>query len=187
MLHPVEEIEVLGKKYDRKLTFRSHILECARKASCRITCLRRMSWLLDAKGRELLYKAQIRSLLEYSPLTWGGAAQTHLKILDRVQERAERIITEDEPHHATTLQSLQHRRDVSGLSTLYKIQQERIAHLQSLRQPTRQVQRTTRSVERIPEALAEPRCRTEHYKRTFIPRYVKKWNEFLVHHPHMEQ
>ena len=43
---------------------------------------------------EVLYKAQILSLLEYVCLAWGGAASKHLTLLDRVQEREAKLIRE---------------------------------------------------------------------------------------------
>ena len=63
-LAPRDEMEVLGVTYDRKLTFSSHIEQLARQASGKLASLRRMSWLLDGRGLELLYKAQVRSSLE---------------------------------------------------------------------------------------------------------------------------
>ena len=134
----------------------------------------------------ILYKSQVRSLLEYAPLAWGGAAAKHLSLLDRVQDRARSIIQDGDPTQEPHLQNLQHRRDVAGLTTLYKIQQQRTAHLQPLRQPARQVQRSTRRVERTPDALAEPRCNTQHHQRQFIPKYVRLWNEFLAFFPDIE-
>ncbi|MPC53253.1 hypothetical protein E2C01_047142 [Portunus trituberculatus] len=52
-LAPQDEVEVLGVTYDCRLTFKSHIERLAREAS-----LRRMSWLLDNRGLEVLYKAK---------------------------------------------------------------------------------------------------------------------------------
>ena len=63
---PQDEVEVLGVTYDSALTFRHHIERLAREASGKLASLRRISWLLDAKGFEVLYKAQVRSSLEYS-------------------------------------------------------------------------------------------------------------------------
>ena len=88
-----DEVDVLGVTYDSALTFRSHIERLAREASGKLAALRRISWLLDRKGLEVLYKAQVRSSLEYSCLAWGGAASRHLSLLDRVQARAVRLIT----------------------------------------------------------------------------------------------
>ncbi|MPC94566.1 hypothetical protein E2C01_089740 [Portunus trituberculatus] len=76
-------MEVLVVTYDSALTFRHHIERLAREASGKLASFRRMSWFLDDKGLEFLYKAQVRSSLEYSCLAWGGAASRHLSLMDR--------------------------------------------------------------------------------------------------------
>ena len=97
--------------------------------------LRRISWLLDGKGLQMLYKAQVPSSMEYSSLAWGGAANKHLSILDKVQARAVRLIRDSGAVQEPTLHSLQHRRDVAGLTVIFKVQQQRASHLQALRYP----------------------------------------------------
>nr|CAH7723298.1 unnamed protein product [Callosobruchus chinensis] len=57
-----------------------------------------------------LYKAQIRSSLEYCPHIWGTAAPTTLSILDAVQRRAIRLI--GDPASPCHLQPLSHQRGV---------------------------------------------------------------------------
>nr|CAH7768606.1 unnamed protein product [Callosobruchus chinensis] len=57
-----------------------------------------------------LYKAQIRSNLEYCSHIWGAAASTTLSIFDAVQRRAIRLI--GDPALTGHLQPLSHRRDV---------------------------------------------------------------------------
>ncbi|MPC39515.1 hypothetical protein E2C01_033051 [Portunus trituberculatus] len=68
-----------------------------------------MAGLLDSKGQELLYKAEIRSSLEYSCLAWGGAALSHLAVVDKIQRRTERLIknglSEQQTAHLHTLKS----------------------------------------------------------------------------------
>ncbi|KAG0717388.1 Craniofacial development protein 2 [Chionoecetes opilio] len=64
------EVEVLGVTYDCRLTFRAHFERLPREASGKLASLRRMSWLLDSKGFEVLYKAQVRSFMEYASLGW---------------------------------------------------------------------------------------------------------------------
>ncbi|MPC66265.1 hypothetical protein E2C01_060412 [Portunus trituberculatus] len=56
-------MDVLEVTYDSALTFRHHIERLARDALGKLVSLRRMSWLLDDKGQEILYKAQVRSSL----------------------------------------------------------------------------------------------------------------------------
>ena len=169
----------MGVTYDNKLTFKSHISQLARTAGGKLTSLRRISWLLDCRGRELLYKAQVRSSLEYSCLAFGGAASSHLSKLDGVQRRAEKIICDHHPEQSGSLQTLRHRRDVAGLTTLYKVQHLQTAHLQQLHQPFHRTEVQTRGVVRAPSALAVPRSHTSHHQRQFIPRYVRMWNNFL--------
>ncbi|KAK4287372.1 hypothetical protein Pmani_039553 [Petrolisthes manimaculis] len=133
-LTPTRELKILGVTYDDKLTFKPHIMQLARTAAGQLASLRRISWLLDNRGRELLYKAQIRSTLEYSCLAWGGAAPSHIAVLDKVQRRAERIIWDGQQRQPGALQCLQHRRDVAGLTTFFKAQVRRTPHLNQLRQ-----------------------------------------------------
>ena len=179
-LEPKDEVEVLGVTYDRRLTFKAQIERLAREASGKLASLRRMSWLLDCKGLEILYKAQIRSSLEYACLAWGAAAKQHLTLLDRVQDRAVRLIQNggggQEPH----LQSLQHRRDVAGLTVMYKTQVQRVSHLQALWQPHRQALVTTRAVTRAPGELLQPRCRTWHHQRQYLNKHIALWNVVLA-------
>lgn len=177
-----DEMEVLGVTYDSWLTFRTHIERLAREASGKLASLRRISWLLDGKGLEMLYKAQIRSSMEYSSLAWGGAAKKHLSLLDKVQARAVRLIKDSGADRDPTLHSLQHRRDVAGLTVMFKVQQQRVPHLNALRQPLRQTEVTTRAVAQCPGQLLHPRCRTWHHQRQFIHCYVGWWNTLLAAH-----
>ena len=117
---PRDEVEVLVVTYDSALTFRHQIDHLVREASGKLASLKRISWLLDAKGLEVLYKAYIHSFLEYSCLAWGGAANRHRSLLDRMQARALRLIKESGAGHEPKLHSLQHRRDVAGLTVIFK-------------------------------------------------------------------
>ena len=101
-------MKILGISYDSKLTFRTHIIQLDRIAAGKLAFLRRTSWLLHSKGRKLLYKSQVRSLLLYSCLVWGGAAASHLAILDKFQYRAKRIIWDGHPEQQMVLHNLQH-------------------------------------------------------------------------------
>ena len=179
-LAPQQELQILGVTFDSKLTYQAHITQLARSAAGKLACLRRMSGLLDSKGRELLYKAEIRSSLEFSCLAWGGAAPSHLAVLDKIQRRAERLIEDGLPEQRAGLHSLQHRRDVAGLATLYKVQEQRTPHLQELRLPPRRAEVLTRAVSAAPTALATPRSHSTHHQRQFRQKYGQWWNEFLA-------
>ena len=131
----------------------------------------------------MLYKCQIRSLMEFSPLTWGGAAPTHRELLDRMQRRAERLLHGEAGN--SSLQPLQHRRDVARLCVMYKVHIMDAEHLRPLRQAPRPVPRLTRAAtaDSTHHALKEPRCNTLHHQLQFVPTYTRMWNEFVTTHP----
>ncbi|KAG0727741.1 hypothetical protein GWK47_033998 [Chionoecetes opilio] len=83
------------------------------KAAGGLNCVRRVSHLLDARGVTTIYAAQVCSLMEYAPLTWSSCPPSYLGLLDKVQNRAQPLIS---PKAAPDiqpppLQPLQHRRD----------------------------------------------------------------------------
>ncbi|KAG0717669.1 hypothetical protein GWK47_053963 [Chionoecetes opilio] len=84
-----DSINILGVEVDSRLRFDCHLETVARRVSLRVTLLRRVRHLLDADSLMRLKKAQVRPVMEYSPLTWMSSAQCHLSLLDKVQRRAE--------------------------------------------------------------------------------------------------
>ena len=74
------------------------------------------------------------------------------------------------------MHSLQHRRDVSGLTTLYKAQEQWVAHLQQIRQPVRCVEVNTRAVLAAPVSLDTPRSHTSHHSNVHV--VVEQFSEF---------
>ena len=54
---------------DSGFLFDCHLEEVARKASQMVTLLRLLSHLLNSDGLLTLYKAQVRPIMEYVPLT----------------------------------------------------------------------------------------------------------------------
>ena len=110
------EVKLLGVTFDNGLSFRHHLRNVASKANSRIHFLRKVSPLLDAKGRLTVYKGFVRPTMEYCSLTWMGASAASLSQLDRVQRRALHVIGP-----GVWTQSLAHRRKVAALCYLYKL------------------------------------------------------------------
>lgn len=73
-----------------------------------------------------LYKKQIRSQMEFAPLTWGGSPESHLKCPDAMQRRAEKIIQRQNEGRLDSL-----HRDTSPL--LFKTTMKQSHHLYELR------------------------------------------------------
>ena len=112
----VSEMRILGVSIDTKLTFKSYILNCAKRARQRLSMMSRATRIVDRSGLATIYKGFVRPVMESGSIVWSGAAATNLQFLDRVQHRATRMLGQDIP-----LDSLSHRRKVGCLSYLYKL------------------------------------------------------------------
>ena len=93
-----DSVNILGVEVDFKLCFDSHLESVAKKASLRVTLIRRVRNLLDADGLLKLYKPQVRPIMEYTPLTWMSNAQGHFSLMDKVQRSAERFTADTNGH-----------------------------------------------------------------------------------------
>ena len=172
-----DHLNILGVEFDSRLSFSRHVNNLARKASTKISVLRRMKPLLDKKGLSMLYKAQVRSHLEYGFLAWISCPRSHLARLDKVQRRAERLIASvGDQEQAPLLDSLEHRRMVGALTVLHKAQVQQVPHLAELRIPWRQPIRSTRSVLSSDCQVEIPRSRTVRHQRTFASVTSRLWN-----------
>ena len=109
-------ITLLGVKVDAKLTFSDHLRSVATRARQRLGVLNRAAHILTPAGRTTVYKAFVRPVMEYAPLVWMGAAQSHLQRLNNVQRRALHAIGP-----GAHLLSLAIRRTVALLACLYKL------------------------------------------------------------------
>ncbi|KAK3895305.1 hypothetical protein Pcinc_000976 [Petrolisthes cinctipes] len=117
---------------------------------------------------------------EYCCLTWGGAAPSHIAVLDKVQRRTERIIWDGQQRQPGALQCLQHHRDVVGLTTFFKAQVRRTPHLNQLRQAERHTEVLTSTVAAEPGTLALPRSHSTHHQTQFTQVYTRLWNCLLA-------
>ena len=124
---------ILGVQFDHHLNFIGHVKAIAKTCAAKLACIRRLSGLLDGRGCSVLYNSQVRSVMEYAPLTWSSCPPSYLRILDKIQRRARQIINSRTMDSQPEQQALQHRRDVSGLCVFYKIYKMQSPHLNPLR------------------------------------------------------
>ena len=87
-LTEVDELEILGVTVDKKLTWTKHITNITARAGQKLGALRRTAHKLDIVGRATVYKAQVRSVMEYASLCWMYASPTTLKLLDSIQRKS---------------------------------------------------------------------------------------------------
>ena len=165
---------------DSKLTWVKHISNTTARAGQKLGALRRVSNKLDIRGRATVYKAQVRSVMEYASLCWIGASPTTLSLLDNIQKKAVKIIGVDEKYAHTKLNiaSLHHRRQVAAVTALYKMHTNSCPQdLKSMLPPPYVRCRITRGSVSMPDhALAVPASRTRAGDRTFIQSATLVWN-----------
>ncbi|CAM9793155.1 unnamed protein product, partial [Heterosigma akashiwo] len=81
-------MEIIGLTIDPRGNWSQHIQAIASDARKHLGAIRRMSHMLDDNSIMRAYKAFVRSKIEYGSLAYWGAAESHLKKLDRTQESA---------------------------------------------------------------------------------------------------
>src|SRR5437867_12285205 len=91
MISRHEHVTLLGLTIAGHLTFGEHINNTVNK--CRgLLGMRRTADSLSKELRLLMYKALVRSVMEYASAVSYGASQTHLQKLEIIQKIASRII-----------------------------------------------------------------------------------------------
>ena len=116
VLKESDDLDILGVTFDFKLTFEKHLRSVSRAASQRLGILRKTWWVFHDKlliGR--CFWGFVSSVLEYCSTVWCSAADTHLKLLDRVVSGACFLAG------GVLNCDLSHRRSVAVLCMLYKI------------------------------------------------------------------
>jgi hypothetical protein len=171
----VDNIRLLGLKFSSDGTVKDHILSKAATAGKLLGMLRRQSKCLSEQARYRIYVATIRPILEYASPLFVNAPDGTLRLLDKIQLRASRLF----PTQAHRLDTLLVRRDIAGLSQMFRMVTGRAPTALQRHIPLQYlvVRRTTRASESINlRALQVPRSRTEHHKRSFLPYYARTWN-----------
>ena len=118
-LEEADSLDLLGLALNNNLSWNQVVTKMSKTAGQRLGLLRRVSPYILPAQRAIIYKAMIRSKMEYASSAWIGATPTSLPQLDTIQNRAKRVIglptNEYEDHR---IQPLSHRRAV-GAATLF--------------------------------------------------------------------
>ena len=162
MLRESDDLVILGVIFDSKITFEKHLRSVSRAASQRLSILRKSCQVFH--DRLLLakcFRGFVLPVLKYCSAVWCSAADTHLRLLDRVVSGASFLTG------AVFKCDIAHRRSVAVLCMLYKIRCNPMHPLYGAL-PVSYVQvRVTRGATHL--YTYEPlRCRTSQYRRTFI-------------------
>ena len=89
------EEKLLGVQIDSKLSFENHVSKLCQKASNKLYALARISPYMDQRKLRALMRAFITSQFQYCPLIWMFHSRQLNKKINKIQERALRIIYKD--------------------------------------------------------------------------------------------
>lgn len=105
---------LVGYLFDSKLTWGPFVDKLASKARRALGVVRSIRRLLRSSDLAVLFKAFVRSTVEYGMLGYMAAAPSHLAKLEKVQESAERLCDAGFP-------SLSGRRDAGAFGLICKL------------------------------------------------------------------
>ena len=157
------------------MTLEKHLCSVSRAASQELGILRK-SWrvFLDISLLGRCFRGFVLPVLEYYFAVWCSAADTHLKLLDRVVSGAY-FLAGGELNC-----DLSHRRSVAVLSMLNKIRcNQKHPICGTLPVPYVPVRVTRGALIAYRYTFAPPCCRTPQYCRTFISLSVSLWNDLV--------
>ena len=117
--------------------------------------------------------------MEYCCHVWAGAPSCYLHLLDKLQKRICGIVG---PSLAASLEPLDHRRNVGGLSLFYRYYfgrcSSKVAQLVPL---PFSLGMSTRYSDRLHDfSVTIPRCYKDVYVNSFFPRTAKLWNSLPI-------
>ena len=92
-LKRVKHTKCLGVHIDENLTWAKHVEYITKKVVCNISILRKVSSTLTPDNRNTVYKSIIEPYFNYCSLVWDSIGDTLSKKLQRLQNRAARIVT----------------------------------------------------------------------------------------------
>ena len=129
-LEKCEEEKDLGITFDSNLNFEIHISNITKKANQMLGIIRRTFNYMDKNIMLKLYKALVRSHLEYGNIVWSPYLKKQSVQIERIQRRATKLAPEcKEMNYTQRLQylklfSLKGRRIRGDLIQVYKIFQQ---------------------------------------------------------------
>ena len=172
MMKDSDDLDILGVTFNSKIT-QKHLPSVYLAASHRLGILRK-SWRVF-HDRSLLgrfFQGFVLPVLEYCSAVWCSAADTHLKLLDRLVSGAHFLTG------GVFECDIAHQRSVATLWMLYKIRYNLMHPLYgALTVPYVPVLDIRSALTAHRYTYEIPSCRTSHYRRTFILLSVSLCND----------
>ena len=91
-----KEEKILGVYFDNKLNFKCHLRKLCKRASIKLHALARISNFTSLKQRKIIMNSFVSSQFNYCPLLWMCHCRTIHTQINKIHERALRIVYKDE-------------------------------------------------------------------------------------------
>ena len=88
-------VKALGVYIDNRLTFSEHVKRSSLKAARQLNALSRISKFLNYNARKLVFQSFIMSNFTYCPLVWHFCGKLNNSKIEKIQERALRVVCKD--------------------------------------------------------------------------------------------
>ena len=168
VLKKSDDLVMLGVTFDSMMTFEKHLRSVSRAASQKHGSLKK-SWRVfhDRSLPGRCFRGFVMPVLEYCSAVWCSAADTHLRLLDRVVRCASFLTG------GLFVGDIAHRRFVSVLCMLYKFRYNQMHPLYDAVPVTYVPVRVTRGGVIAHRYTYVPRrCRTSQYRKPFFLLYL---------------
>ena len=185
----VEKTKYLGLHLSSDLNWDTHIMEICKQLNYYLHLLRRLKRVLPRDLLMTVYKAYFQSKFDYGISVWGCTTQSNIQKIQRMQNRAARIITGCYDFinirgidlvNELNLQNITERRDyflcnlmfkaIHGLAPTY-LSDSIIMNADMNEYSTRGAQNRN---------VYQPRPRIEKYKNSFLYKAGELWNALPV-------
>lgn len=180
-LTSVCEYKYLGVYLTIQLCWYRHIDYVIARACRVLGMLRRNAKCFPLETRNLLYKTNIRPILEYACTIWDPWTVTDITKLERVQSLVARFVVQNYTRYFSASQTkkkggwdtLQNRRKIFRLKFLHNIYHSKTGINRDTYIKTPNYTSARRD---YPLKTKQYRCRTNLFRMSFFPKTVSEWN-----------
>jgi hypothetical protein len=94
-IHSSSEVVLLGIEIDNNLKFDNHIHELIKRAGGQLNFLSREQKFITQNGKKVVIESFVLANFNYCPLVWHFCSSGSMKKLEKIQERALRLLLND--------------------------------------------------------------------------------------------
>lgn len=184
-INQVKNIKYLGMHIDSELKWDLHVSELVKKIGKMVSFLGRLKYLLSESYLNLIYQSVILPHFDYADIIWQSSPQTYLDQLQKLQNRAGRIILKINPSSHTSIfkihdllkwETLKTRRNKHMYIMLYNIFHNLTPEYMKNNLSKKETKYALRNVDN----LILPKPNSNYCKRTFFYRGSKMYNELPI-------